>query len=138
MARTAAWGRTPILLFLVVVSCSGSSSVEDGGVVREPDAGSEIDGRPDVITIYGNAGGPCTPGVPRCSGDFGYQVCEQEGIWGPPRSCAGYSEDGTSSGLKLGVTDDDLRDDEAHLVERGLSEVDVFGGVPADGQEGVA
>jgi hypothetical protein len=42
-------------------------------------------------------GGACVPGVPRCHGDFGYQQCEQDGTWGPPHSCAGYSSDGTSS-----------------------------------------
>ena len=46
---------------------------------------------------YGNPDGPCMPGVPRCHGDFGYQMCEQDGTWGESHSCAGYSSNGTTS-----------------------------------------
>jgi hypothetical protein len=47
---------------------------------------------------YGSTdGAACTPGVPRCHGDFGYQTCEQDGTWSASHSCAGYSENGTSS-----------------------------------------
>jgi hypothetical protein len=42
-------------------------------------------------------GGPCMPGLPRCHGDFGYQMCQQDGTWGPSSSCAGYSMNGTTS-----------------------------------------
>jgi hypothetical protein len=41
--------------------------------------------------------GPCLPGLPRCHGDFGYQMCEQDGTWSESHSCAGYSSNGTTS-----------------------------------------
>ena len=41
--------------------------------------------------------GPCTPGVPRCHGDFGYQMCEQDGTWSESHNCEGYSSNGTTS-----------------------------------------
>jgi hypothetical protein len=56
-----------------------------------PDAADATDGG------YGNPDGPCTPGVPRCHGDFGYQMCQQDGTWGESNSCAGYSSNGTTS-----------------------------------------
>jgi len=46
---------------------------------------------------YGSPDGPCTPGVPRCHGDFGYQMCDQDGTWSESHSCAGYSMNGTTS-----------------------------------------
>jgi hypothetical protein len=46
---------------------------------------------------YGGPDGPCMPGVPRCHGDFGYQMCEQDGTWSESHSCAGYSMNGTTS-----------------------------------------
>jgi hypothetical protein len=46
---------------------------------------------------YGDPDGPCMPGVPRCHGDFGYQMCEQDGMWSESHSCAGYSSNGTTS-----------------------------------------
>jgi hypothetical protein len=46
---------------------------------------------------YGSPDGPCSPGVPRCHGDFGYQMCEQDGTWSESHSCAGYSSNGTTS-----------------------------------------
>ncbi|HVU52484.1 MAG TPA: hypothetical protein VHL80_17440 [Polyangia bacterium] len=56
----------------------------------DADAGAASDG-------YGSADGPCQPGVPRCHGDFGYQMCEQDGTWSASHSCAGYSMNGTTS-----------------------------------------
>ena len=50
----------------------------------------------DTADGYGDAG-PCQPGLPRCFGDFGYQVCQQDGTWGASQSCAGYSMNGTTS-----------------------------------------
>lgn len=46
---------------------------------------------------YTDPEGACTPGVPRCHGDFGYQSCQQDGSWSESHSCAGYSVNGTSS-----------------------------------------
>lgn len=80
----------------------GSSATNDASL---PSAGSggesamdAMAGAADSGSIYSDLdGGACVPGVPRCHGDFGYQQCEQDGTWGPPHSCAGYSSDGTSS-----------------------------------------
>jgi hypothetical protein len=52
----------------------------------------------EAATTYGDAAdGGCPRGVPRCQGNFGYQVCQDDGTWGPPQNCAGYSANGTSS-----------------------------------------
>src|SRR5689334_14534104 len=37
---------------------------------------------------YSETPGSCTPGKPRCHGDFGYQVCQEDGSWSESRSCA--------------------------------------------------
>jgi hypothetical protein len=85
----------------------GDASASHAGMAGEGSA-SEIDGAAgtssggsassDAGLDYPDVdGGGCIPGVPRCHGDFGYQQCEQDGTWGPPHSCAGYSSDGTSS-----------------------------------------
>jgi hypothetical protein len=67
-----------------------AADVQGGADVQnDADAGREAG--------YANDGGPCTPGVPRCHGDFGYQMCEQDGIWSASHSCAGYSSNGTTS-----------------------------------------
>ncbi|MDB4983642.1 MAG: hypothetical protein JWM82_4394, partial [Myxococcales bacterium] len=58
----------------------------DGADARD---GSARDG-------YANDGA-CTPGVPRCHGDFGYELCEQDGGWSESHSCGGYSSNGTTS-----------------------------------------
>ena len=47
---------------------------------------------------YGDTDGvSCTPGDTRCHGDLGFQSCSPDGTWGESRTCAGYSENGTSS-----------------------------------------
>lgn len=63
----------------------------DGGADDAGEGGADGDGYAGADT------GNCTPGVPRCHGDFGYQMCEQDGAWGESHSCAGYSLNGTSS-----------------------------------------
>jgi hypothetical protein len=75
----------------------------DGDVA--PDAGDADDARGDTtgdaLPDAGDGGyasdGPCLPGLPRCHGDFGYQMCEQDGTWSESHSCAGYSSNGTTS-----------------------------------------
>jgi hypothetical protein len=52
------------------------------------------DGAPDG---YSSPDGPCQPGLPRCHGDFGYQMCGPDGTWSESLSCAGYSMNGTTS-----------------------------------------
>ena len=62
---------------------------DDAADVSVTDAGDVADGYADD--------GPCQPGLPRCFGDFGYQVCLQDGTWGAAQTCAGYSMNGTTS-----------------------------------------
>jgi hypothetical protein len=70
---------------LAGVSCRSAAAMDAA------DAGSAAEG-------YASAdAGACTPGVPRCHGEYGYQTCEQDGTWSASHSCAGYSENGTSS-----------------------------------------
>ncbi|HVX97756.1 MAG TPA: hypothetical protein VHK47_22775 [Polyangia bacterium] len=91
-----------VIASLALAACGSSSN--------EPvtDAGADADGARDVASDaaatadatdagYGNPDGPCVPGVPRCHGDFGYQMCEQGGTWSESHSCAGYSTNGTTS-----------------------------------------
>jgi hypothetical protein len=76
---------------------AGSSSA--GGVANAgaSDGGAGDFGGADGDGYAGSGSGECTPGVPRCHGDFGYQLCEQDGSWSQSHSCAGYSVNGTSS-----------------------------------------
>jgi hypothetical protein len=103
------------LVTLAFAGCSSSLSTPDDerAEAATPDAPVDAaagdapspDAPPDVSTDapapeagYGGAdGGPCMPGVPRCHGDFGYQMCEQDGTWSESHSCAGYSMNGTTS-----------------------------------------
>jgi len=64
--------------------------LDAAGVVVPPDPALDDAG-------YSLDASSCIPGIPRCHGDFGYQECQQDGTWGPPHSCAGYSSNGTSS-----------------------------------------
>jgi hypothetical protein len=100
---------------LALGACGSSSNAPDarlGGTdARDaaPETGGDApaDGKADAPgpdageapsdARYGNPDGPCTPGVPRCHGDFGYQMCLQDGTWGESNSCAGYSSNGTTS-----------------------------------------
>jgi len=75
-----------IVMSLSPVGCKSAAAMDS----------TDIDGAAGVAG-YGSDGGACTPGVPRCHGDFGYQTCQQDGTWGTSHSCAGYSENGTSS-----------------------------------------
>ncbi|HEX2881858.1 MAG TPA: hypothetical protein VHO25_20170, partial [Polyangiaceae bacterium] len=114
-----AWAVLLAACSALLVACAGektdSAAIPGGGQstsVSEPDAaaggtqsgnGGTVSGAgSDGVGIDAGAypstdGGLCIPGVPRCHGDFGYQQCEQDGTWGAPHSCAGYSSDGTSS-----------------------------------------
>jgi hypothetical protein len=60
-------------------------------------ADARVDGGDAAGDRYVAGDGPCTPGVPRCHGDFGYETCEQDGGWSESHSCAGYSSNGTTS-----------------------------------------
>ena len=42
-------------------------------------------------------GSSCTPGATRCQGELAFQSCTPAGTWGGSVSCAGYSDNGTSS-----------------------------------------
>jgi hypothetical protein len=79
---------------------AASEAKSDAGDARRDgpaDAGdANGDARADARDGY-SADGPCSPGVPRCHGDFGYQMCEQDGGWSESHSCAGYSSNGTTS-----------------------------------------
>jgi hypothetical protein len=85
---------------LLCASC-GSGRSGAGGADRAPDGGafeaSDEGAAPaDDASSYGDDAG-CEPGVPRCQGDFGYQMCQDDRTWGGSVSCAGYSANGTSS-----------------------------------------
>ena len=92
----------PVFLGLAGFGCGSGSSAGSNGAARE-DAGQGDAIGPDVADADANAsesgyeldGARCVPGVPRCDGEFGYQMCEPDGTWGSSRSCAGYSENGT-------------------------------------------
>jgi hypothetical protein len=82
---------------------TNDASLPFAGASGEAGSGGEsttdaMAGAEDSGSIYADLdAGACIPGVPRCHGDFGYQMCEQDGTWGPPHNCSGYSSDGTSS-----------------------------------------
>jgi len=75
-------------------ACASSTSTP-------PDMETTSDGPRDAAPPDADAAyptdGPCMPGVPRCHGDFGYEVCEQDGTWSESHSCAGYSMNNTTS-----------------------------------------
>jgi len=78
-----------------LVGCSGGSAPGlDGGASEATDARTD-GGSADGAAYSGDAG--CQPGVARCHGNFGYQMCMDDGTWGTSISCAGYSANGTSS-----------------------------------------
>jgi hypothetical protein len=96
------------LALAILASACGSSATappdagttNDGGADAASDGDDDAmnDGDADAAGGYGGTdGGPCMPGVPRCHGDFGYQMCLQDGSWGESNSCAGYSSNGTTS-----------------------------------------
>jgi hypothetical protein len=75
-------------------------SPADATDARPGDASDDAEPRPDggdAADARYASDGRCTPGVPRCHGDFGYQMCEQDGAWGESHSCEGYSSNGTTS-----------------------------------------
>jgi len=78
---------------------SGSGGPADGGAAmgafeaaREGEGAVATDDAPSYADDAG-----CQPGVPRCQGDFGYQMCQDDHTWGASVTCAGYSTNGTSS-----------------------------------------
>lgn len=89
-------------LGLVLVGCGGSAG---GGVDASVDHARDVaiandatmDRTSDAAADGYADDGPCQPGLPRCFGDFGYQVCQQDGTWGSSQTCAGYSMNGTTS-----------------------------------------
>lgn len=127
VARLSKWGCSAAWLSLCVVwGCqsdpaaiqfaANAGSAQGGNPFAASDAsvggtgaggastGSSMDSGPTQPSLEDSGasypeldGGHCVPGVPRCHGDFGYQMCEQGGTWGPPHNCSGYSSDGTSS-----------------------------------------
>ena len=81
-----------LALGLALAACgSGAPGVDDAGANHERDATTDARATDthDAAAGYDDAG-PCQPGLPRCAGDFGYQVCQQDGTWGSSQSCAGY------------------------------------------------
>jgi hypothetical protein len=74
---------------------SDAADIDADAAERESTSASDADAAADNLA-YAPDGG-CQPGVPRCEGDFGYQMCQDDGGWGPPVSCAGYSNNGTTS-----------------------------------------
>jgi hypothetical protein len=101
MASLATWA-------LASCSSSGNAPAErpetaardasaDPGTDAATDIDTDVSGEAPREAGYGNDGGPCLPGVPRCHGDFGYQMCDQDGTWSESHSCAGYSSNGTTS-----------------------------------------
>jgi hypothetical protein len=114
-ARLSVVVRLASFASLVSGGCGSSTAPTDARVDGAPDAaGPEVasddagdalpttDGGLDAPPVpdgagYGDDGGACQPGLPRCHGDFGYQTCEQDGTWSESHSCAGYSPDGTTS-----------------------------------------
>ncbi|HEX4405892.1 MAG TPA: hypothetical protein VH560_13740 [Polyangia bacterium] len=90
-------------LGLALAGCGGSPAprASDAGVETARDA--VVDGALDAPSGDARDGdaryddGPCQPGLPRCFGDFGYQICQQDGTWGSSQTCAGYSMNGTTS-----------------------------------------
>jgi hypothetical protein len=92
---------------LALAGCGGSQMLgaNDAGADHARDAAGARDDLADrapdvragdVADGYADDA-PCQPGLPRCFGDFGYQVCQQDGTWGSSQTCAGYSMNGTTS-----------------------------------------
>jgi hypothetical protein len=81
---------------------AGGSAMDARDAPGDAASEAKADAPPDAATEpqrdgYGSPDGPCQPGVPRCNGDFGYQMCDQDGTWSESHSCAGYSMNGTTS-----------------------------------------
>jgi hypothetical protein len=104
--------RLALAVALVALGACGASNAPGGGDAAdagdaEPaDAAADAaeapadvpaDAAPETRDGGYSADGPCTPGVPRCHGDFGYQMCEQNGTWSESHNCEGYSTNGTTS-----------------------------------------
>lgn len=97
-ARSWAW-------LLVSVSTAAScnelpkiqpdSSSSAGSSGDASNAGSPS--RDDSSRAGQSAAGDCVPGQTRCHGQLGFQRCAPDGTWGSSQTCAGYSENGTSS-----------------------------------------
>lgn len=71
---------------------------------NEPNQAVEVNGNAGAASVEdssyagnGAAEGECRSGQTRCHGELGFQRCTPEGAWGLAQTCAGYSEDGTSS-----------------------------------------
>lgn len=98
---------TAACLAIALTGC-GSSHAPAPDAADTPSTDDARDGREDTDATSDTGtdapgadgyadDGPCMPGLPRCQGDFGYQMCQQDGTWGPSSSCAGYSMNGTTS-----------------------------------------
>jgi hypothetical protein len=95
MNRTGA-----ILAVAALAAATACGSGAAPGVDASPDADASSPSTPDARDGGGygeRPDGGCTPGVPRCQGDFGYRECQADGTWSEPHSCAGYSSNGTTS-----------------------------------------
>jgi hypothetical protein len=103
-ARVLLWA---MLLGFTGLGCGSASSPGPTDAAGADAAGADAGQGTTTHDVVGDANGSessyaldgarCVPGVPRCDGEFGYQMCEPDGTWGSSRSCAGYSENGTSS-----------------------------------------
>jgi hypothetical protein len=115
MFPTPRWSaRAWCVSFALVVSClacdetaKSTAFVGAGGerASLEGSAGADLNedaaGAPtgvDDSSYAGNIGEEeCRPGQTRCHGVLGFQRCTPEATWGESQTCAGYSENGTSS-----------------------------------------
>ncbi len=78
---------------------SATDAATDRAIDQAPGDGKGGDAKSDGADArdgYSNDGA-CSAGVPRCHGDFGYELCEQDGGWSESHSCGGYSSNGTTS-----------------------------------------
>src|SRR5271166_4488190 len=89
MLRSTLVALASVGLALRLLACGGGPAGGSSGSATG-DGGSA-----DGPAYMGDGG--CQPGVPRCQGDFAYQMCADDRTWGTSLSCAGYSANGTSS-----------------------------------------
>lgn len=92
-----------VLLVAAMAACGSSGAPSADAAPDGSDAHDVAPSPADSHDAFDGGGygerpdGGCTPGVPRCQGDFGYRECQADGTWSEPHSCAGYSSNGTSS-----------------------------------------
>lgn len=97
--------RCSCVSFALWVSClaCGENEPKLAAAISGAAGASEL----DDSSYAGNAavGAECRSGQTRCHGELGFERCTPEGAWGAAQTCAGYSENGTSSYcLDLGST----------------------------------